>query len=157
MDTLTNAGVLITGAGRGIGKRLALGFATAGNRVPRLGILLGSVVGFLAATASIVSPNGVFLFLINTSGAIILMIYMVVAIGEIRLRHRLESAGEHLSLKMWLFPWLSWAVVAGIAAVLVLMAITPNLREQLLWSAVSVVVIAVAYAVRSRMAPVSRQ
>jgi GABA permease len=131
--------------------------ATAGNRVPRLGILLGSVVGFLAATASIVSPNGVFLFLINTSGAIILMIYMVVAIGEIRLRHRLESAGEHLSLKMWLFPWLSWAVVAGIAAVLVLMAITPNLREQLLWSAVSVVVIAVAYAVRSRMAPVSRQ
>jgi len=37
------------------------------------------------------------------------------------------------------------------------MAITPNLREQLLWSAVSVVVIAVAYAVRSRMAPVSRQ
>jgi len=36
MDTLTNAGVLITGAGRGIGKRLALGFATAGNRVALL-------------------------------------------------------------------------------------------------------------------------
>src|ERR1700686_2128763 len=36
MDTLTNAGVLIPGAGRGIGKRLALGFATAGNRVALL-------------------------------------------------------------------------------------------------------------------------
>ena len=33
MDTLTNAGVLVTGAGRGIGKRLAVGFAAAGNRV----------------------------------------------------------------------------------------------------------------------------
>ena len=33
MQTLKNAGVLVTGAGRGIGKRLAIGFAAAGNRV----------------------------------------------------------------------------------------------------------------------------
>lgn len=33
MHRLTNAGVLVTGAGRGIGKRLAIGFAAAGNRV----------------------------------------------------------------------------------------------------------------------------
>jgi len=129
--------------------------ATAGNRVPRLGILLGSLVGFLAATASIVSPNGVFLFLINTSGAIILMIYMVIALGEIRLRHRLENEGVRLSLKMWLFPWLSWAVVIGIGVVLVLMALTPDLRKQLLWSAVSAAIVAVAYLVRERLAPLS--
>ena len=55
---------------------------------------------------------------------------------------------------MWLFPWLSWGVVAGIVLVLILMAITPDLRKQLLWSAISVVVIAVAYVVRQRMAPV---
>jgi GABA permease len=127
--------------------------ATAGNRVPWRGILIGSFVGFLAATASIVSPNGVFLFLINTSGAIILMIYMVIAVGEIRLRRRLESTGVHLSLKMWLFPWLSWGVVVGICVVLVLMAITPDLRKQLLWSALSVAVIAVAYVARKWLTP----
>jgi len=33
VDTLTGAPVLVTGAGRGVGKRLAIGFATAGNRV----------------------------------------------------------------------------------------------------------------------------
>jgi GABA permease len=127
--------------------------ATAGNRVPRLGIILGSAVGFLAATASIVSPNGVFLFLINTSGAIILIIYMIIALGEIRLRHRLEAEGLQLSLKMWLFPWLSWGVVAGIGVVLVLMAITPDLRKQLFWSTVSVAIVGIAYVIRQRIAP----
>jgi GABA permease len=131
--------------------------ATAGNRVPRLGIFIGSAMGFLAATASIVSPNGVFLFLINTSGAIILMIYMIIALGEIRLRRQLESEGLKLSLKMWLFPWLSWAVVAGIGVVLILMAITPELRKQLLWSAVSVAIIAIAYIVRRQVAPTARK
>src|SRR5580704_16021621 len=33
VQSLTNAGVLVTGAGRGIGKRLALGFAAAGAKV----------------------------------------------------------------------------------------------------------------------------
>jgi GABA permease len=130
--------------------------ATAGNRVPRLGIILGSAVGFLAATASIISPNGVFLFLINTSGAIILMIYMVIALGQIRLRYRLEREGVHLGLKMWLFPWLSWAVIAGICAVLILMAITPELRKQLFWSTVSVAIIALAYIVRQHLASAAR-
>lgn len=33
LHTLKNAGVLVTGAGRGVGKRLAIGFASAGARV----------------------------------------------------------------------------------------------------------------------------
>lgn len=36
METLRNSGVLVTGAGRGIGKRLAIGFAAAGNSVALL-------------------------------------------------------------------------------------------------------------------------
>jgi GABA permease len=132
--------------------------ATSGKKVPRIGILVGSVAGYLAATASIISPNGVFLFLINTSGAIILFIYMIVALGEIRLRRQLESAGVPLTLKMWLFPWLSWLIVIGICCVLVLMALTPDLRSQLAWSAVSAAVVAVAWLLRRlRSAPADQR
>jgi len=122
--------------------------STAGNRAPWIGILLSSIAGCLAAAASVKSPNGVFLFLINTSGAVILIIYMVIALAQIRLRRRLESEGTVLRLRMWLYPWLSWLVVAGICFVLVLMALTPDLRTQLMWSALSVALVAAAYALR---------
>jgi GABA permease len=122
--------------------------ATSASRVPWLGILLGTAAGFLAALASIVSPAGVFLFLINTSGAIILFIYMIIALGQIRFRRRLQAQGEILKLRMWWFPWLSYAVIAGIAAVLVVMAFTPEQRIQLSLSALSVVVALLALAVR---------
>ena len=118
------------------------------NQVPRLGILLGGGAGFLAALASIISPDRVFLFLINTSGAIILFIYLLIAAGQIRMRQRLERQGERLRLKMWLFPGLSYAVIAGIVAVLVLMAFTPDQFVQVALSAVSVVFILVAFFIR---------
>jgi L-asparagine transporter-like permease len=121
---------------------------TSAQRVPRLGILFGTAAGFAAALASILSPNGVFLFLINTSGAIILFIYMLVALGQIRFRQRLQRQGERLSFKVWLFPWLSYAVIAGIVAVLVLMAFTPDMMIQLGLSGLSAAVVAVALVIR---------
>jgi GABA permease len=122
--------------------------ATSKRRVPRLGILLGTVAGFLAALASIISPKGVFLFLINTSGAIILFIYMIIVFGEIRFRQQLERQGERLQLRMWLFPWLSYAVIIGIGLVLVVMAFTPGQTVQLAWSALSVAVTILALGMR---------
>jgi len=125
--------------------------STSASHVPRAGILCGTAAGFLAALASILSPNGVFLFLIDTSGAIILFIYMLVACGEIRLRQRLEARGEVLALRMWLFPWLSYAVIAGIALVLASMAFEPGQGVQIALSTLSVLVIMVAFALRRRL------
>jgi len=122
--------------------------ATSSRRVPRLGILFGTVAGFLAALASIISPNGVFLFLINTSGAIILFIYTIIAFGEIRFRQQLERQGERLQLRMWFFPWLSYAVIIGIGLVLVVMAFTPGQMVQLALSGFSVAVTILALAMR---------
>jgi len=78
---------------------------------------------------------------------------MIIAVGEIRFRQQLESRGERLELRMWLFPWLSYAVIAGMAAVLVLMAVTPDLKIQLALSGLSVLVALGALAVRRMSAP----
>ncbi|HEX4506554.1 MAG TPA: amino acid permease [Alphaproteobacteria bacterium] len=125
----------------------------SGNKVPTRGILIGSAAGYLAAIAAVWSPNVVFLFLINTSGAIILFIYMIVAFGQIRMRRTLERQGATLPLKMWLFPYLSWAVIAGIVLVLTLMAFEPDLRAQLVWSGLSAAFVGAAYLIRRRSRP----
>jgi GABA permease len=125
--------------------------AVSARRVPSLGILFGTAGGLLAALASIISPDLVFMFLINTSGAIILFIYLVIALAQIRLRRILQARGEAIALKMWLFPALSLAVIAGISLVLASMAFAPDQRIQLLLSALSLVVILLAFALRRRL------
>ncbi len=61
--------------------------------VPRTAILTSTVVGFLCVIAAAISPDGVFLFLLNSSGAIILFVYLLIAISQIVLR-RTDRAGE---------------------------------------------------------------
>jgi AAT family amino acid transporter/GABA permease len=52
---------------------------------------------------------------------------------------------------MWLFPWASYAAIAGMAAVLIAMAFTPSLAHELHVSLVAIAVALIAYFVlRSR-------
>lgn len=116
------------------------------TRVPRLAVLASSVVGYVAIIAAIASPQGVFLYLVNASGAIMLFVYLSIALAQIVLRRRLEAeAPERLTLRMWLFPWLSWAVVAAIAGVLIAMGFDRSLASQLLASLGSLGVVSIAY------------
>jgi GABA permease len=127
-------------------------FASVSNRnVPRLGILFGTVSGFIAALADIFYHDGLFAFLLNTSGAIILFIYLLIAAAEIRLRQKLQRDGDAIRLKMWFFPALSYGLIGVIAAVLIFMAFTPDQRTQIALSSLSVLVIGGCFALRRRL------
>jgi GABA permease len=124
------------------------------NKVPRLAVLLSSVVGYVAIVAAIVSPQGVFLFLVNASGAVMLFVYLVTALAQIRIRRRIEATEpQKLTLRMWLFPWLSYAVVAAIVGVLAAMGADPALRPQLMASAASLAVASMAYLLTAKRQP----
>lgn len=103
---------------------------------------------------SILSPHGVFAFLINASGAVMLFVYLIVALAQIASRRRLEvTQPERLRLKMWFFPWLSYAVVAAIVGILLAMALTPHLASQFYASVLSLTITLLAYALRRRAKP----
>jgi GABA permease len=111
--------------------------------VPAVAILASSVVGFLCVIAAAVSPDTVFAFLLNSSGAIILFIYCLIAISQIVLRFR--NGSEGLRVKMWLFPVLSIITLAGIVAILAQMGARESSRSQLVLSLLSWAVVIAFY------------
>ena len=111
--------------------------------VPAAAILASSVVGFLCVIAAAVSPDTIFAFLLNSSGAIILFVYLLIAISQIVLRYRTDES--KLKVKMWLFPVLSILTAVAILAILVQMGIQADVRSQLVLSLLSWAVVLVFY------------
>jgi L-asparagine transporter-like permease len=130
------------------------------RRVPTRSVWVGSLAGVFGILAAINYPQTVFAFLVNASGALMVFIYMMVALAHIRLRRAREARGEPPpALTMWLFPWSSYAAVGGMAAVLIAMALTPGeLTTELRISVVALAVAAIAFFIvdarrRARLIP----
>ncbi len=76
---------------------------------------------------------------------------MYLALAQVRLRRRLEREDPaKLTLKMWLFPWLSYTTIALMAGVILAMALLPSTRSQFWLSAVTLVLILLGFEIRRR-------
>jgi GABA permease len=146
--------VLFVLAGRGDAPRWLV--RTNRRHVPARAVLLASVVGFAGVMAAVLSPSVVFAFLVNSSGAIIAVIYLAIAVSQVRTRRAREAAGASApALPMWLFPWLSYLAIVGMLAVLIAMALTPSHRAEFWTSVISMAVALLAFVV-FRRAPRTR-
>ncbi|HEY0801168.1 MAG TPA: amino acid permease [Steroidobacteraceae bacterium] len=122
------------------------------RRVPVISVLIGAAAGFLGIVAATEAPQKVFDFLVSSSGAISVFVYMITAAAQIALRRRRESLKEpQPAINMWLFPYLSFAAIAGMGAVLVAMAITPGQQQDLKFSCITLAVAVVAYWIVRRL------
>jgi L-asparagine transporter-like permease len=118
------------------------------RRVPARAILISSSFGFFAVFLAVISPDGLFAFLVNASGVLVLIIYCLICCAHLRLRWRMRPAEQDaLEVRVWLFPWLSIASIAAIVAVLGAMAVSPKLASQLYCSLLTVAIVLVACAV----------
>lgn len=106
--------------------------AKVSGGVPRVAVLVSCVVGFVCVLLSYWRPNDVFSWLLNMIGAVILVVWIFIAVAQLRLRRQLErETPGQLVVRMWAYPWLTWVALAGMAAVFVLMAREPDTRVQL--------------------------
>ncbi|MFF1896445.1 MULTISPECIES: amino acid permease [unclassified Streptomyces] len=132
-------------------------FARTNKRgVPRAAILSSVVFGFVAVFFNYQWPDTVFQFLLNSSGAVALFVWLVICFTQLRMRGIiLRESPEKLVVRMWLFPYLTWATIAMISFVLVYMLTDDSGREQVLLSllvAAIVVAISLVREVRQRKA-----
>ncbi|GAA1513644.1 amino acid permease [Streptomyces albidochromogenes] len=115
--------------------------------VPTAAILSSVAFGFVAVFFNYKWPDTVFAFLLNSSGAVALFVWLVICFTQLRMRGIiLREAPEKLIVKMWLFPYLTWATAAMITFVIVYMAFDDAAREQVLLSLlVAAVVVGIAF------------
>ena len=122
------------------------------RRVPVISVLIGAVAGFLGIIAATQAPQVVFDFLVSSSGALIVFVYMTICLAQIALRRRRERDGLPApAVNMWLFPYASYAAIAAMAAVLIAMAFTPALQRDFYVSCLTLVVAVGAYLIVQRL------
>lgn len=103
---------------------------TSSRGVPRAAVLGSTAIGLLVTASNFFAPGEVFTFLLSGSGAIALLVYLVIAVSQLRMRHRLVREGAPIECRMWLFPHLTWAVIFVISAVLFVMILLPEHRYE---------------------------
>ncbi|WSS45562.1 amino acid permease [Streptomyces sp. NBC_01187] len=129
-------------------------FARTNHRgVPQAAILMSVLFGFVAVFFNYKWPETVFAFLVNSSGAVALFVWLVICFTQLRMRGIvLREAPDKLVVRMWLFPYLTWATIGMISFVLVYMLTDPDAREQLVLSLLVAALVVGISLVRDRIA-----
>lgn len=116
------------------------------RHVPARSVAVGAIAGVIGILMNSAAPKSVFAFLVNAGGALIVFIYLLTAVSQIQLRLKRQREGQsEPAIRMWAFPWLSYATCAGLLAVLAAMALTPDMASQLYASLVALTLAVGAY------------
>ncbi|MEV7103141.1 amino acid permease [Streptomyces atroolivaceus] len=136
---------------RGQGPKVLGRISSSG--VPRNAVLASSVFGFLCVLLSYWRPDDVFPWLLNMIGAVILVVWIFIAVSQLILRKRTErEAPDRLVVRMWLFPVLTIVALAAMAGIFVLMLRQPDTRDQLLATGALTALLIVTGLVRQKRA-----
>lgn len=109
--------------------------------VPALGVLLTVIPGFLAVPATYLWGSAVLDKLLSLVGSTLIVTWLATICSQIVLRRRADRDDTVLPLRMWLFPYLSVAALIGVLAILILGLTAPSTRDQIVSTAVLVVVL----------------
>lgn len=120
------------------------------RNVPTTSVLVSVFFGLVSVVLNWLLPESLLGILLNAVGASLLVLWFFIAVSQLRLRGRLEAEGRIL-VRMWGFPWLTWATIGLLGVIVVLMLTDDVARVQLAETAGLCGVIVGIYGIRRRL------
>lgn len=99
-------------------------------QTPYMAVLFSALIGYIAIIAQYKIPETLFGILMNTTGAIALLVYLVIAFSQLQLRKK--YANTQLVVKMWGYPYITIGVIVFILAVFGLMLFRDDYRQEVI-------------------------
>ncbi len=109
---------------------------------PLAAVLSSGACILVAAAVSIFTPNA-YEYLLGVALFAAILVWMIILVSHLSFRRR--HAAEHLPVRMPLFPWMQYAGLAMLAAILVTMGFDPKLRLSWVYGVPWLILISAAY------------
>ena len=119
---------------------------------PLAAVLTSGACILVAAAVSVFTPNA-YEYLLGVALFAAILVWMIILVSHLSFRRR--HAAEQLPVRMPLFPWMQYAGLAMLAAILVTMGFDPQLRLSWVYGVPWLILISAAYFIwRARAAAV---
>ncbi|GAA1353836.1 amino acid permease [Falsarthrobacter nasiphocae] len=118
--------------------------------VPAVSVLVSTAVAVVAVVLNYTGAQSIFSVLLQTSGGIALLVYLVICFTQLASRRRLEAEGRIGAVRMWGFPYVTIGTIVAIIAICILM-LTGSSRMDFVYSAIlAAITIAAGVVVQKR-------
>ncbi|MFE7083281.1 amino acid permease [Priestia megaterium] len=114
--------------------------------IPIYALMVSVSFIYVCTMFKFLSPDKLFVFLANSSGGVTMIMYMFIAVSHLRLRRKIEKESpEVLKVKMWLFPYLTYATILILIGIFVAQAFIEDMKLQFLLSSLLTLLVIAAY------------
>jgi GABA permease len=101
---------------------------------PSLGVIVSCIFSVIAVVLTATKSMNVYDFFMLTTGAATLYVYLTIAYSQLRMRQKLEAEGVQIDFKMWLFPYVTYAVIIAIIAAILTMLIEGTYFKEVIYT-----------------------
>lgn len=113
---------------------------------PWIGVVFSSLFAVVAVYLTATESMNVYDVLMMATGTVALYVYLAIACSQLRMRKKYERESKQIDFKMWLFPWITYAVIFIIIGSLLVMLIEGTYFKEVIYTsllALSIVMIGV--------------